>query len=193
MKNKRNIIKFFVFAVAIISLLISYIVINPNSLLSYALRFKVLEPSYLDRKAGETLIDGFQSYSSLAQVKAAMPDHFVYEVAEKSVLDKGDTRPPFDFLSLSIKDYQHKGYAGELVLSFFNDRLMQCIFYPVDVEGFEKVLTKDLKMKVTKEDERKISGNVNLWHYIDYEGRPYFRWVDKRLEKENDAWIMRYS
>ena len=193
MKIKRTIVVFLAGSLAIIFLLISYMVRNPDSLLSLALDINIFEPSYLEKKVGEKLINGFESYTSSAQVRASIPSNFFWQVTGNSSLDQDDTRPPYNILSVSLKGYQYKGYTGELVLVFFNDRLMQCIFYPMDIEGFKKVLTKNLKVKIIQGSKIKISKNVRLLHYIDYKNRPYFSWEDNRLIQENSAWIMRYS
>ena len=41
-----------------------------------------------------------------------------------------DTRPPYRLLVISKKNARIDGQPGELVLTFFNDRLMTSQFYP---------------------------------------------------------------
>lgn len=196
MKLKRTLVVFLAGSLAITIFLFFYLVRNPNSTLSFVLHgfgIKIFEPSYLEKKAGEKLIDGFESYASSTQVRNSIPSKFLWQVTNNSSLERDDTRPPYNWLSVSLKSYQYKGYTGELVLNFFNDRLMSCVFCPADVEGFKNDLAEDLKVNIIQGSEIKISKNVRLLHYIDYKDCPYFRWEDNRLSNEVSAWLLRYS
>ncbi len=44
-----------------------------------------------------------------------------------------DTRPPYRLLVISKKNARLGGQSGELVLTFFNDRLMTTQFFPADL------------------------------------------------------------
>ncbi|MBW8000657.1 MAG: hypothetical protein FVQ80_01370 [Planctomycetes bacterium] len=193
MKNKKALVIFLVGLLATIFCVISYVMRNPDSILSYGLNIKFLEPSYLEKKVGEKLFDEFESYKSSSQIKASIPDNYLWQVIEDSNSAINDTRPPCNGPVVSLKSYRYNGYSGELVLVFFNDRLMRCVFYPEDVERFEKFLIKNLKIKKLFGKKVSISRNIRLSYHVDYKNRPYFSWEDKRLQKEEDAWIMRYS
>lgn len=195
MKIKKALFIFLVGLLFAIPCLSLYLMRNPDSLLSYGLfsvGIKIFEPSYMEKREGEKLIDGFESYASPTQVRASAPSTFSWSTTGKSNTDQDGVRPPDNSFSMSLKDYQYKGSTGELCLAFLNDRLMICSFYPVDVEEFKKTLTKDLKVTFIKGSRVKISRNIRLLYYIDYTNRHYFRWEDKRLKRESTALMMRY-
>src|SRR4029079_15389031 len=78
--------------------------------------------SYTSRVEGIPLLLGeFQSYSSEPQVRARL---MVVPRRERGSLPPGDSRQPFDIVTLTVDEYEHLGVAGELRLELFNDRLM---------------------------------------------------------------------
>jgi hypothetical protein len=148
--------------------------------------------SYTDRADGAPLLLGeFHSYSSERQVRAALGSRSIQDI-ERSSLDPGDKRPPYDLVTLGVVEYQHLGVTGELRLGLFNDRLMNVWFYPTDIEAYLAAL-KTRDVAVTTERTNTTTGNVRVWSQRDFRDRTYVGWSDRRLEDQSARWISRYS
>ncbi len=104
-----------------------------------------------------------------------------------------DTRPPFRILVISKKNWMHHGNPGELVLTFFNDRLMTAQFYPVDMEQYETSLANQDQLGFSDVGDTKIPPSTRVWIGKDETGRSYVGWIDKVLQAEHDAWVKQYS
>jgi hypothetical protein len=89
------------------------------------------DKTYVRVQPGTPLIDGFMSYERFESVRQTRLAALSYVVTEEAKLPKGDPRPPFDQLTISVPEFTHLGHPGELRLSFFNDRLASVWFYPV--------------------------------------------------------------
>src|SRR4051794_33395841 len=79
------------------------------------------------------LIEGFESYTSVAEVKAGMLARLPWKVETEARLSPDD--PPW-FLCLSVQSFSHLGHPGELYVVFLNDRLMETVFFPVDSKAY---------------------------------------------------------
>ena len=137
------------------------------------------------------LLANFESYLSPAEARARLPPNLVTVVSEESSLKAGDPRPRFDFLVLSVHGYTHLGFRGELVLHFFNDRLMSTWFYPDSYQAYVDAL-RSSGVNITG-DSRSLGRHTEAWTSKDYRRRFYVAWHDRRLSKENERWINRYS
>lgn len=104
----------------------------------------------------------------------------------------GDTRPPFRILEISKKNWSHHGVSGELVLTFYNDRLMTAQFYPVDLEQYKSVLARD-EIVFSAEGDAKIEPATRVWIGKDRDGRSYVGWIDRNLQIEHDHWVKMYT
>jgi hypothetical protein len=138
------------------------------------------------------LIDGFNSYSSIKSVEDSCRSLFSWEVIRNYNHDKKDKRSPIHIYSIKISNYVSLKQSGELELSFFNDRLMQTIFYPTDYQQYLMRLKSNGIDLLTKKD-RSISKNVNVRSAIDYKNKFYILWIDKRLEKQYDLYESIYE
>jgi len=103
-----------------------------------------------------------------------------------------DTRPPYRLLVISKKNARINGQSGELVLTFFNDRLMTTQFFSADlaaaraaVEAAERISLSGL--------EAHIEPSTRVWVGKDENGRGYIGWIDKKLQAEQDAWVKQYG
>jgi hypothetical protein len=148
------------------------------------------------------LITGFQSYSSVADVKEGILKNTRFEITEDSKLPDGDKRPPFSIYTISLKRYQHLGQSGELRLTFFNNRLMATWFYPEDARQYLHNLeengllipVKDFsEVQFGKSVKQHVNPFTDVLCSTDYRKKIYVSWTDSRLENESNAWIMRYS
>jgi hypothetical protein len=148
--------------------------------------------SYTDRLAGIPLLTGeFQSYSSEQQIRAALSASPILDV-ERSGLNPGDRRPPYDIVRLAVAEYEHLGVSGELSFVLFNDRLMNVWFYPADVEAYMVALAKR-DVAVTTELAGKPAVALRVRSQSDVRGRACVVWSDGRLEDQSARWISRYS
>ena len=148
------------------------------------------------------LIAGLESYRSPQEIRAGLAKGLSWEVIKESRLEEGDTRPPFGLSEVSIKNFSHLNFHGELRLIFFNDRLMSTIFYPVDFQQYFKALTEIQKLRFKKvyykQKEAIVAPYVRILaptdDYIkEFNGKLSITWEDIRLINERDDWLMKYS
>jgi hypothetical protein len=137
------------------------------------------------------LIAGFTSYAKPREVLPQLSLFSQPVVVENSALSANDRRPPFSIYSLSVRNFRHIEHSGELRLLFFNDRLQQTIFYPDNAAAYLAAL-KASGVAVSEGQELK-SQNTVVWVAIDYQGRQYVGWGDRRLLEQSNRWISRYA
>ncbi len=103
-----------------------------------------------------------------------------------------DTRPPYRLLVISKKNARIEGQTGELVLTFFNDRLMTEQFFPADLAAARTSVEAGQKLSLSGGDAH-IAPSTRVWVGKDEAGRSYLGWIDKTLQAEQDAWIKQYD
>ncbi|HVJ05101.1 MAG TPA: hypothetical protein VM578_05485 [Candidatus Saccharimonadales bacterium] len=103
-----------------------------------------------------------------------------------------DSRPPYRLLVISKKNARVAGQAGELVLTFFNDRLMTSQFYPVDMASARAAVESGQSITLA-DGEAHIDPSTRVWVGKDEGGRSYIGWIDKSLQAEQDAWVKQYG
>ncbi len=137
------------------------------------------------------LIDGFFSYASQAEVEAQLKRAgLLYSVGKANGLAPNDPRPTYEVVEIKVQAFTHLNQSGELNLSFFNNRLSDTRFFPVDPEAYLAAL-RNSGLQVT--EQRAVSGSTAVWTYQAYDGRRYVGWTDSRLDEEHAKWIARYS
>lgn len=141
-----------------------------------------------------SLIDGVESYlrvdAFLLQLNARS---LAYEV-ERPLADSAKTkRPPFNVTTVKVRQFSDLGYSGELLVEFFNDRLVSARFFPLDTEGYRKQLLSKKGLDLMAQSDTRVSNNTRVWSATDHRGRGYFGWEDVRLTREMELWIKRYS
>jgi hypothetical protein len=137
------------------------------------------------------LITGFESYASRDEVVPSMSSKFKVEVIEDSARPPEDRRPPFSILTLSFSGFQHLNNDGELRITFFNNRLEKTWFYPDNPDAYFSALR--LQGLVFNDREEITINNTVIWSAIDYRGKRYVAWADKRLRAQSRRWILSYS
>ncbi len=96
--------------------------------------------------------------------------------------------------AITIKNYSHLGFSGELNIGFFNNRLMGTLFYSVDVEKYIASFNKTTDIKLNDNQEASLPPHTRIRVATDYQGhKKYIDWSDNRLDKEVNLWIERYS
>lgn len=139
------------------------------------------------------LIDGLVSYQSAKDVRRQLAP-LSWEVVEDSHLGPTDQRPRFDVYTVSLKKFTHLGQVGELVLQFFNDRLMETRFFPDNVDAYLAALANaGVDLRQQSEAEVTVPPHTRLSTAIDYRKRRYVGWEDIRLAEEMKRWIKRYA
>jgi len=103
-----------------------------------------------------------------------------------------DTRPPYRLLVISKKNARVEGQAGEMVLTFFNDRLMTLQLYPADLEAARAAVEAGQKLSLAG-GESHIAPSTRVWVGKDEGGRSYIGWIDKTLQAEQEAWVKQYG
>jgi hypothetical protein len=103
-----------------------------------------------------------------------------------------DTRPPYRLLVIAKKNVRVEGQPGELVLTFFNDRLMTTQFYADDMAAARAAVEAGEKLSLAG-GETHIEPSTRVWVGKDETGRSYIGWIDKTLQAEQDAWLNRYG
>jgi alkanesulfonate monooxygenase SsuD/methylene tetrahydromethanopterin reductase-like flavin-dependent oxidoreductase (luciferase family) len=103
-----------------------------------------------------------------------------------------DTRPPYRLLVISKKNARVEGQTGELVLTFFNDRLMTAQFYPADLDAARAAVEAGQRISLAGGDSH-IAPSTRVWLGKDENGRSYIGWIDKTLQAEQDAWVKQYG
>ncbi len=115
-----------------------------------------------------------------------------FEIIEDRTPLPSDTRPPYRLLVISKKNERVNGQAGELVLTFFNDRLMTSQFYPADVAAARAAVEAGERLSLAGGDAH-IQPSTRVWVGKDENGRSYIGWIDKALQGEQDAWLKQYG
>ena len=77
-------------------------------------------------------------------------------------------------------------------MAFFNQRLIQTIFYPADFEVYLKNLARDrgirfsvLKRTLSLFSSNRLYPHTSVWVGRDHEGRDYVGWEDRKLANED--------
>jgi hypothetical protein len=135
------------------------------------------------------LVLGLSSYMSLSDVERELSiEPGVIVITDKNISPKQDGIPPFDILTAKIPDVEIKNFKGSVLMTFFNGRLMEVRFFPVDVNGFVQTIDG-----LPKSKEIEIRLFTKVWFGKDYQDKAYVGWLDIRLQKQFDAWIKNYS
>jgi uncharacterized protein (DUF2164 family) len=103
-----------------------------------------------------------------------------------------DTRPPYRLLIISKKGAQVEGQQGELVLMFFNDRLMAMQFYAQNMNAARAAVEAQQHISL-REGASHLEPSTRVWIGKDEQGRNYIGWIDKALQAEQEAWIRQYG
>ncbi len=151
-----------------------------------ACRKKDFEPS---KMAGP-----LYSYQSLETVERKLDlKHGDWDVLEDRKPLSTDKRPMFRIFTFSKKDFPLLDTPGQnLVMTFYNDRLMTVQFYPYDMGAFKSALAAD-GVTLSPEGDAHIPPSTRVWLGKDDQGKLYVGFMDKALEAEHDAWMARYS
>jgi hypothetical protein len=113
-----------------------------------------------------------------------------FDILEDRTPLPSDTRPPYRLLVISKKNARIEGQNGELVLTFFNDRLMTSQLYPADMPAARDAVQAVQQLSGS---DGHIAPSTRVWVGKDENGRGYIGWIDKTLQAEQDAWVKQYG
>ncbi|MDB5972121.1 MAG: hypothetical protein JWQ90_4571 [Hydrocarboniphaga sp.] len=159
---------------------------------------------FLQRRAGVELVDGYRSYSSVAEVGKALQARRL-GASRRTLARPPDPRyPPHALDTLTVEQLALLDTQGRLSLQFFNDRLFEIDFKPDDAAACAAALKRaDPQLQRDRNGraehsvgDRRLATNVGLAssHVGEYLGtEPYVLWQDLRLTRERDEWDRRFG
>jgi len=115
-----------------------------------------------------------------------------FDILEDRTPLPSDTRPPYRLLVISKKNQKVEGQTGELVLTFFNDRLMTSQFFPADLAAARAAMESAQQISLGS-GESHIAPSTRVWVGKDENKRGYIGWIDKTIQVEQDAWVKQYG
>lgn len=137
------------------------------------------------------LIGGFESYATREEVLPKLPSGIDVKVVADSSLAKSDSQPPYKLHTLSLSPYEHLKQRGKLQLTFYNNRLEQCMFYPDNLDDYIRALDQSgIRLGMRREVNQ---GNTVIWQGRDADQIEYIGWADKRLRDQQRRWLARYD
>jgi hypothetical protein len=105
----------------------------------------------------------------------------------------GDQRPEFRMLTISHRGFTKFSATGELVMTFYNDRLMTTLFYPTDLGALRSTLAREAGISFSAQGDFRIAPSTRVWIGRARDGRSYIGWIDLELERQQDQWIEKYE
>jgi hypothetical protein len=137
------------------------------------------------------LLSGFESYASIEEVKSKLPAEAEIKVTEDTSLAKNNSKPPYRIYSLSVAPYVHLEKPGKLVITFYNDRLLQTAFYPEKLDDYVQTLKRaGTSLGFAQE---LVNGYTVIWIGTDFDNKHYVGWADKRLREQQRRWLANYQ
>lgn len=133
------------------------------------------------------------SYQSLQTVERKLE----WKPGDWQVVDdrrplNSDQRPPFRMFTIVRKNWLQWRNAGDLQLTFYNDRLMIVRFYPQNLDSFRGALAAEDSVSFSQQGDTRIDPSTRVWIGKDEEGKTYVGWIDKVLQVEMDDWLKKY-
>lgn len=105
-----------------------------------------------------------------------------------------DKRPPYRIYTLSKREFPMLGVSGQqLVMTFYNDRLMTVQFYPYSIEAFKAALASQDNVGLSRENDAYVEPSTRIWVGKDSQKHTYVGFVDRTLQQESENWIRTYS
>ncbi len=132
------------------------------------------------------------SYWSFEKTKDKL-DLKNWEVLEDRRPLASDERPRFQMLQIKVSGYTDSGFKGDLVLSFYNDRLMKTQFYVADINEYVKAAQTEQNFGLGKDLSGEIAPSTHIWIGKEADGRSYLGMEDRVLTEQMKDWIRQYS
>jgi hypothetical protein len=142
-------------------------------------------------KARSPLFPGFESYASREEVMPKLPPEVEIKVVEEISLSKGNSTPPYRVYVVSVSPFKHLEQPGKLVITFYNNRLLQTAFYPEKLDVYVRAL-QGSGVPVAFAHELAKDHTV-IWIGRDFDNEEYVGWADKRLRGQQRRWLASYQ
>lgn len=159
--------------------------------------------NYTKVAVGVPIADRFKSYQDVQSVTAALSNAGFegWTTASRRAV-ASSSYPPYNFDTITVREYQHLNATGTLSLQFFNNRLFQAEFVPKDSEDYARKLRslgleRDRNARLEKiEGDLRMASTVEL--AISTVGKqlrtqPFVLWQDLRLIRERDQWDEKFG
>ena len=105
-----------------------------------------------------------------------------------------DKRPPFRIYTLSKKEVPMLGVSGQqLIMTFYNDRLMTVQFYPYSIDAFKSALMAQDSVGLGPTGDAFVAPATRVWLGKDMKKQFYIGFIDTRLKQEYDNWVRTYD
>lgn len=104
-----------------------------------------------------------------------------------------DKRPPFRILIIRVPNYKDHGFTGNLVLQFYNDRLMRSQYYVDDMKRYLNVAGGDEQVSLGSDNSGHIAPHTRVWVGKEADGHEYLGMEDETLKQQMNDWVNRYS
>ncbi len=105
-----------------------------------------------------------------------------------------DKRPPFRILTIGKAEFPLLGAAGkDLLLTFYNDRLMTVQFYPYNLDVFKASLASNDSVALSTVGDAFVAPSTRIWVGKDENGQTYVGFRDQALQGEYNEWIRKYE
>lgn len=132
------------------------------------------------------------SYWNLAQAKQALRFNAFETIEDREPL-VSDKRPVFRLLVIKLPNYPDHGFSGDLVLSFYNDRLMKTQYYVKDMQKYLNAAAAAQQAFLSNDKSGSIAPHTKVWLGKEQDGREYLGMEDEILKQQMNDWINRYS
>lgn len=147
---------------------------------------------------------GFNSYDSIETVRATLAAGKFSANLTQLHSTPSPSYPQHNMDTLTVERYRHLGQPGQLTLEFFNDRLYEVDFAPIDAKAYAEVLHRELpRLKGNQagntqwiEGALRVVTNVDLAANAVGQGlgtNAYVIWQDQRLIRQRDQWDQNFS
>ena len=148
-------------------------------------------------------LDGMSSYATVESVRATL-DAAKFRYTHTPVRPAASSKyPPRDRYTLLVAPYRHLGTEGQLTLEFFNDRLYEATFVPMEVDEYvDRLHAADKRLKQDRNGRaERVVGNLRVASNVGFADtdvgrslrtKPYVIWQDLRLVQQLDDWDKRF-
>lgn len=105
-----------------------------------------------------------------------------------------DKRPPFRIYTISKKEFPMLGVSGQqLIMTFYNDRLMTVQFYPYSLDAFKAALASQDNVSLGPEGDSFVQPSTRVWVGKDIQKKMYVGFIDRTLQQEYEDWVRKYA
>lgn len=191
--------------IAVITIIVSLVS------MSWTVKEYVLPPAEHSDTAFYTSVEeqrvelgGFRSYDNMEAVRKVLSDGKFSAQLTQLHSSPSSAYPIHQMDTLTVEKYTHLGQAGQLTLEFFNDRLYEVDFNPVNPKTYVTELHKAfpaLKGNMAGASQL-IDGSLRIASNVDLAANSvgqslgsnaYVIWQDMRLIRQRDQWDMNFS